>query len=504
MTGKENIRRFRSCGRTLIIAACLIMAATGNSYAQHRVQNFANINISSLRTELNGTGDSLKIRMAVEATDLRIRDNRSLTLSIRLADRNNSILLPAAMYTGKSRYRFDRRENILEGRDDGDLHKFVGVSRKRPYRLIYETSVPYAHWMDAAALEAEYRYHDCCTSRLLQSYMLLPDVGQAVRLAQYQKKGLDYGPELFERMVSFTKPAIRQRYTERGSEQLVFHFPTNNYTIDYSVKANVDAVKRLDKLLSGESRDRLTAITVIGYASPEGAYYRNGDLAGKRSKSIAEYIINRYNVGHIPLESWYVAEDWDRLHSVISETAMSEKNDILRIIENVGIFDGREKVLMELNGGSTYRKLLKEYFPGLRRTEVTLSFMTDGMDAAEAERLLQEKPEELTPNEIFLAASRYHESDRRYRQIYEAAAALFPDNAAINNNAAAACLADGDHRAARRYLDRIGEGPETYINYGVCCYQENDIKTARKYFIKAINEGQALGTDNLLLLEKLD
>ena len=46
---------------------------------------------------------------------------------------------------------------------------------------------------------------------------------------------------------------------------------------------------------------------------------------------------------------------------------MSDKEDILRIIDDVPILKGREVRLMKLNQGIPYRYMKEHFFPKLRR-----------------------------------------------------------------------------------------------------------------------------------------
>ena len=49
----------------------------------------------------------------------------------------------------------------------------------------------------------------------------------------------------------------------------------------------------------------------------------------------------------------------------------------LRVISRYGIFNGREKYLMELQGGSPYKDMLRHFFPKLRRIEVIVRYEED-------------------------------------------------------------------------------------------------------------------------------
>ena len=53
---------------------------------------------------------------------------------------------------------------------------------------------------------------------------------------------------------------------------------------------------------------------------------------------------------------------------------MNYRDEVLFLIDQTGVFEGREKKLMDLGGGEPYAYMLKEFFPGLRRVEITVSY----------------------------------------------------------------------------------------------------------------------------------
>ena len=52
---------------------------------------------------------------------------------------------------------------------------------------------------------------------------------------------------------------------------------------------------------------------------------------------------------------------------MVSRSNMEHKEAVLSIITNYGIYNGREKKLMELKQGDPYRYMLKMFFPALRK-----------------------------------------------------------------------------------------------------------------------------------------
>ena len=70
----------------------------------------------------------------------------------------------------------------------------------------------------------------------------------------------------------------------------------------------------------------------------------------------------------------YIGEDWEKLRELVDASNLPEREEVLQIIDQVDIFKGREKLLMDLNGGITYRTMLKDFFPLLRRVEIIVEY----------------------------------------------------------------------------------------------------------------------------------
>ena len=71
----------------------------------------------------------------------------------------------------------------------------------------------------------------------------------------------------------------------------------------------------------------------------------------------------------------WVAEDWDRLASLVRASNMADKEKVLDIIDRVDIFKGREGKLKALSGGKPWAYMLKEYFPKLRCASCRIGYV---------------------------------------------------------------------------------------------------------------------------------
>ena len=86
------------------------------------------------------------------------------------------------------------------------------------------------------------------------------------------------------------------------------------------------------------------------------------------------YLRGRYQLpANIYRVDWR-GEDWIGLKQLILRHGMPDEDRVLDIIENYGVFEGREKRLMDLKNGQPYRYMLKQFFPKLRRVDYKITY----------------------------------------------------------------------------------------------------------------------------------
>ena len=123
-----------------------------------------------------------------------------------------------------------------------------------------------------------------------------------------------------------------------------------------------------------------------------------------------------------------VAEDWNGLEDLLLSTKPSYYTAALDIIRRFGIFSGREKQLMNLQGGIPYKDMLKRLFPLLRRIEFVVEYRIRALNAGEASEMIYTHPDLLSLEEMYSVARYYRPGTEQYREVYEVAAFPFPDD----------------------------------------------------------------------------
>jgi hypothetical protein len=176
------------------------------------------------------------------------------------------------------------------------------------------------------------------------------------------------------------RDSVYRRIIMEGGKSIDCHlsYLAGSSQVITSYKANAAELAELDKILRVTFSDTLVSIkslSITGYGSIDGTYIRNEELSKGRAEGFAHYLALRYpQLSSYPITYSHVAEDWDGLRKMVSESSLAEKDRVLSLIDQVGIFDGREKLLMELNKGNTFRKMERDYFPLLRRVQLRIEY----------------------------------------------------------------------------------------------------------------------------------
>ena len=160
-----------------------------------------------------------------------------------------------------------------------------------------------------------------------------------------------------------------------------------------------------------------------------------------------------------------------------------------------------EKQLMDLEGGTPYREMMRRYFPKLRRIEVVVQYDVRKVEGDEAAKLIYTHPDLLSLEEIYAVARYYRPGTEQYREVYEIAAFHFPDDVVANVNAASAVMLTGDLTSAWDYLRKVEADPRAWNNLGVLTLMEGDPSGAAVWFRKAVGVEPRKARKNLEIAE---
>lgn len=477
-------------------------------------------------TDAEVAGDSLYLGLKLDFSSIRLNSRTCLHFTPILANaRGGRLELPPVLLSGRRRYRFDRREwalNVNGGKHRAEPYLIQLYKRhSAPRPVSYHIGVPYSVWMGDAALLLRQEVKDCCDLQLLGVDTI------SVRLFTGQMIGRQTAPvrqyveplitapsvtysvrdiELYASMLSFLEPTVE--HDKKLDEKAVFYidYPLGSDNILPDYRNNRTELQKLDSLLSPLSAGDYSSmehIRVCGYASPDGTYIDNERLATSRAGFFASYICSTYGIPRFRLETTSVAEDWEGLSVLLQSEQPPYAATVLSIIQHAGIFNGREKQLMDLRGGEPYRDMLHRFFPRLRRLEVSVRWNIRAVSAGEAYRLIYTHPEWLSLSEMYGAARYYRPGTEQYREVYEIAAYRFPEDVVANINASSAVMLTGDVKSARAYLQRVESDPRSWNNLGVLALMEGNTGEAEEWFRKAVGVEPQKARRNLQRLQRI-
>jgi hypothetical protein len=182
--------------------------------------------------------------------------------------------------------------------------------------------------------------------------------------------------------------SIYRRVMEEGVLTLgcYFSYIRNSAEIDSLLGDNARELGRLDAFVRSAVSDPslyIKRISLTGYSSIEGTYAVNERLARDRVRMFKNHLDEAYRLSEqVPVDVAWVPEDWGGLYNMVQDTLFTGREDVLRLIETVDVFRGREDALMRIQGGKVYKWLLSDYFPRLRRVEIRVEY--------DLQRMLQE------------------------------------------------------------------------------------------------------------------
>lgn len=443
------------------------------------------------------------------------------------------VRLPQLRINGRQRARAYRREVTFWSHQEYEEHKPLLVATiatprneldTMSNRVRYSYRMPLANYSKGGSLLLNIEVEDCCKLYPVASkeYAIAPHQMPApdtVRIVQTVSdtvrieapKPLEVArPDLYASNVSFIRPAkeVVKVRSQSLSVRIAFEVAKSEILPDFA--NNRTELTRVDReirplLTDSDSTYTVREASIHGYASPEGGYEYNRNLSESRAYGFRNYLERVYGMSRIPtFEVQGRGEDWEGLRKLITESSLRERDEILRIIDRESLsYDARDQQLKRLRGGRTYKTLLGEIYPLLRRIDMTLQYGVRDFEQREVATIIDTRPQDLSQREIYdLAHTRNSDAVARtqrsnYGREYDIAARYFPKDAIAQINASSAALIRGELEIAHLYLERVAQDPRAYNNLGVYHWMRQEYDQAADYFRRAPQESQEMAQRNL-------
>lgn len=430
--------------KKLIYAAlCLAMALPAGA------QKYYNDAISITDVSLWQQGESLYIDMQIDMRNLKVDNDRTLTLTPMLVSADRNLVLPEIIINGRRRQKAYVRSMALNSETN------LGVPSNKKEVLSYTQIIPYQPWMENASLNLEENLCGCGGHQEVLTQEPIPN-----EISTEIKRLSAIHPILSHIQLPADRLEVRSKQYEAHLE-----FPVNKSVILPDYMNNKSELQNIQKMLSETLNDKglnVKGIYIEGFASPEGALKLNEQLSVKRAEALKNYLTAQEQIPAGLCHVSFGGENWDGLVKALESSALKEKATLLDIIEHTSDIALRKQKLKNVNGGVPYRVMLKELYPALRKVNCRVDYTTDITIAAQA------------------------------------------DAEDTNLNAAATALSERNLAAARQYLDKSNSQTAEYANNNGAYYLLNgQPEQAIIEFNKAIRKGSEAARSNLAEMEKV-
>lgn len=194
------------------------------------------------------------------------------------------------------------------------------------------------------------------------------------------------------------------------TRRVMIYFDENDVSVDSCYKSNSQAIATLDSLLSvHRGTKHITAVSVETSVSPDGDESYNMNLAARRNHSIKEFL-QRYN-SEVDVEKIQFSskgEDWQEFRRLVaSDINLPDREEVLMLIDyHKNDVAKRKQLIRKLNLGNAYRYIVRNVYPELRRSVITITCDAPQPDkesfqpVTSASGLFVSNQEEALPNEL--------------------------------------------------------------------------------------------------------
>lgn len=297
-------------------------------------------------------------------------------------------------------------------------------------------------------------------------------------------------PDKFQRIIKETQEAdikfLIQQANLRPTE-------TKSQGIKDLTAAAKDAKNTENKEIAG--------LNIKGYASPDGAYDLNKNLAERRLNVTANFMNSELKKikANVEIGKDFTAEDWAGFEKLMNESNIQDKQLILRVLSMYSDPEQREREIKNIS--SAYSVIADQILPQLRRSRLELVVDIIGKSDAEISSLAKSNPAGLTEDELLYAATLTNNLSEK-ASIYSKAIDTYPKEVRGYTNLGVVRMYEGKESEAASLFEQAAKiapnSPDVNYNLGLIALENGNVDKAEQYFGKASGANadlnQAMGT----------
>ena len=436
--------------------------------------------------------DMLTVTLDIDPGNINPGRDREVTFApvIRAIDSPDSLELPVFKVCGRNRYYTHLRNDDLA---DGDV--IMEAGKKAPG--VYTVTVPWQAWMGRSQVVMREDVAHCCDA---------PAPYATTPVAE-----IDLSPRAYEAPVDFVALTGDSTVTRslEGSARITFVLDKT-----YFHPTHLDNRREFGKITNTinvvkDDRDAIiTEVRIKGFASPEGRYAHNVELAMGRTETLKQKVLEQIDLPSDMIITTYEPEDWEGLRRWLMENHDSKDVPnaaaILEIANRQDLDPDQRDNLIRSTYKKDYKFLLDSVYPWLRHSDYVVKYnIRTYTDVNELKRIYDLDSTMLRPVDFQRIADSYPRFSPKWEEVYLTAATVYDKDPMAALNAANIMLRRGDYRQAAAYLDRAGQSAEAYYTRANLAARTADLAAAAAYLQQAANLGYAPAAELLPAIEAL-
>lgn len=317
------------------------------------------------RQEVTITGDSIKLDMNIDLDDLILGTDQMIVITPMLfsKDKNKEKALPSMIVTGNRKRKTLKRAMKLNEQSSIDFQNIYSIIQRKngdKQSIYYNIQIPSSDWMKSGELTLKEDFIGCVNC-ILESY----------------ERSL-FSPIPNMSLVSNNVPLKSNvELIKKGMVvELRFNYEPNSYEIHSRIADNTDQIQKIELLYSEYLENNnitIDSVKIIGYASPDGLFDKNLKLSKTRAEVTEDFIMTKFKIDKKNVYTKGVGEDWDGLMQLLENSSFEDKEQVIQVIRDIN-FEQREHAIMRLGKGEIFKKLLKYFYPKLRKTICTIYY----------------------------------------------------------------------------------------------------------------------------------
>lgn len=290
-----------------------------------------------------------------------------------------------------------------------------------------------------------------------------------------------------------------QRIIKQQEEAAIYYLINSSQIRNNQMTS--EEIKKLEAYVKEAAKAEnvnLNGIDVRSYASPDGPYNWNEDLANSREKGSTTFMKNQLKKGKVNeykdpdfFKQFVVAEDWDGFQKAMEASDIQDKDLILRVLSMHSDPEVREREIKNIS--SAFTVVADQVLPKLRRSLFVVNTELIGKSDEEIMALAKSNPTALDVEELLYSATLFDNSGDKLA-VYQNVIKQFPQDWRGYNNVAMIQYELGQYENAMKTLNNasatVADKRIIANNLATFALLNKDVNAAATYLGSATGAGQ--------------